>query len=215
MKIKKIFIIGLFVLLVAGCTNIQDLSYDNIINHFAEKEKSPNTFKKGYQYYVPTGLFLEDSGLNYSVFSSDGVNYYLYVDIISYINKNDLSREKDDNSIYSKSIKNGKKKGYVQIKLYKNNQYLIEIMYNYAKIEVMVEENLINKVLINSVSILNSIKYNDVIIERVLNDDELSYTEEKFELFKDKVNNNDILEYEENVNDMPLDEEIKDTDFIN
>ena len=213
MKIKKIFLILLMLIVISGCTNVNDLTYDNIINTLSLKAKNPNEFRKGYQYYVPKGLLIEESGTNYAILSSNGINYYLYVDLVSYFNKNRLSYENSDNLVYSEHIKYQNKTGYVEIKLLENNKYLIEIMYNYAKIEVMVEENLINNALLNSISILNSIRYNDSTIERMLNDDELSYTEENYELFDDDKSNSNILN--STVEEVEDEEEVKDTDFIN
>ena len=213
---KKILLIGIILLLVCGCTNIKEMSYDDITNLVRTKEKNPNVFKKGYQYYIPKGLSLNTNGTNYAILSSIDTNYYLYVDLVSYMNQSNIDYKVNENALYSKKINYNNKLGYIEIKLWENNKYLIEIMYNYAKIEVMVEENLINKVLINSINILNSIKYNDLIIERLLNDDELSYTEEVFELFDDDVKSENNLEYkDETIIEDEQKDEIKDTDFIN
>jgi len=214
MKIKKILLILVMILCLVGCTNVKDLTYNDIINTLSLKAKNANTYKQGYQYYVPKGLMIEDAGSNYTILTSSDITYYLYVDLVSYINNKDISYEINNNLVYSEKINYQDKSGYVEIKLWENNQYLIEIMYNYAKIEVMVEENLINKALINSISILNSVKYNDSVIERLLNDNELNYTEEVFELFENDKVNSDILEYEKDKN-TEIEEEVKDTDFIN
>lgn len=215
MKIKKMLLILVVLLCFCGCTNIKKLTYDDIVNTLSLKSKNANNFKQGYQYYVPKGLMIEDAGSNYTILSSSDVNYYLYVDLVSYINKKDLNYGLNKNALYSKKINYQDKTGYVEIKLLENNKYLIEIMYNYAKIEVMVEENLINKTLINSISILNSIRYNDSVIERLLSDNELDYTEEVFELFENDKINSDILEYEKENENIEDEEVIKDTDFIN
>ena len=213
MKIKKIFLSILLLILLCGCTNINNLTYDDIINTLSLKAKSPNEYKKGFQFYVPKGLLVEKSGTNYTILSSNGINYYLYVDLVSYHNKNKDEYERQENYVYSEKIKYENKTGYAEIKLLENNKYLIEIMYNYAKIEVMVEENLIKNALVNSISILNSVRYNDSAIERMLNDDELSYTEENYELFdEDKSNSNILNSTQEDVEEK---EEIKDTDYVN
>ena len=215
MKIIKTFLIIVMLLCLVGCTNVKELSYDDIINTLSLKEKNANTYKQGYQYYIPKGLLVDDAGSNYAIITSSDATYYLYVDLVNYINKKTVAYEANNNYVYSKKINYQDKSGYVEIKLWENNQYLIEIMYNYAKIEVMVEENLINKVLINSISILNSIKYNDLAIERLLNDDELDYTEEIFEIFENNNVNSDVLEYENESENNETEEELKDTDFIN
>lgn len=213
MKMKKILLIIVALFILSGCTNINNLTYDDIINTLSLKAKNANEFKKGYQYYIPKGLLVEDSGTNYTILTSNGVTYYLYVDLVSYYNKNDITYERNENLLYSENIKYENKTGYAEIKLLENNKYLIEIMYNYAKIEVMVEENLIKNALVNSISILNSVRYNDSVVERMLNDDELSYTEENYELFDEEKSNSNILNYTEDESEEK--EEIKDTDFIN
>jgi len=214
MNIKKILLILLLILGLSGCVNLKNLDYDDIVNGISSKPKNANTFKSGYQFYVPRGLHVESSGTNYTILSGNDVNYYLYVDLVSYNESKDFVFEHSTNSLYSKYIKFEDKKGYVEINLWENNQYLIEIMYNYAKIEVMVEESLTNKALANAVNILNSVKYNDLIIENLLADDNLTYTEEIFDLFEEAKDNSNILDYE-NSNEEVDDEEIVDTDFIN
>ena len=215
MKLKKVFLIIVVLLCLSGCVNIKELKYDDIINMFSNKEKTANVYNKGYQYYLPKGLSRIQSGSNYSIIGSENITYYLYSDLVSYINKNEITYEINNSLVYSKKIINGKKTGYVEIKLWENNQYLIEIMYNYAKIEVMVEEKLIKEALINSINILNSMKYNDDVINSLLNDDKLNYTEESFELFENDKNNSNILDYVDSDDDSEQQDEIKDTDFIN
>ena len=85
---------------------------------------------------------------------------------------------------YSKKIDYDNKNGYVNIILQKNNKYLIEIMYNYAKIEVMVDYDDINLALLNSVSILRDLEYNDMIIESLVSNKSKNFTEETYNIFK-------------------------------
>ena len=91
-------------------------------------------------------------------------------------------------------------------------------MYNYAKIEVMVDKDMMNKVLINSINILKSIQYNDAIIDELLESDSLDYTEEVFDMFKDALDNSNTLEHE---NDNIINEDkteimdTNDTDYLN
>ena len=92
---------------------------------------------------------------------------------------------------------------------------MIEIIYNYAKIEVMVDKDMIKNALANSISILNSIKYNDEVIEQLLNDDNLDYTEEVFDMFKDYHDNSDILDRDTNDETIVEQDEPKDLDYIN
>lgn len=213
MKIKRIFLVLVIALCLSGCVNIEKLSYEQIVNNLSLKSKKANTFKRGHQFYVPKGLHLKDSGDNYAILTSPTTNYYMYIDLVSYNAKKNLKYEPKENLVYSTSINYQDKKGYVEIKLCENNQYLIEIVYNYAKIEVMVDESLVKKTLANSISILNSIEYNDLIIEQLLSDDNLDYTEEVFDLFENTKDDSNILDYDEEK--VETEEELEDTDDIN
>ena len=215
MKLRKILLILIIAFSLAGCVNLDNLSYSDILNNLSLKPKNANVFKKGHQFYLPKGMHIKDSGENYAIISSSDVNYYLYIDLVSYNNKSNFTYEKNNNVFYEVSLNNNGKKGYAQINLWENNQYLIEIVYNYAKIEVMVDENLIKKALANSVSILNSIKYDDLVIKDILADDNLDYTEEIFDLFEDTKDNSNILDFDDTIVEEIEKEEIKDTDYIN
>ena len=215
MKVKKIIIILLMLIFITGCTNINDLSYDDILNTISSDVKGANTYRRGFSFYKPDGLAIQNAGLNYIIFSSNNVNYYMYLDFINYREGTEITPKISNNSLYNKKINNNGFLGYIDIKLWQNNQYLIEIMYNYAKIEVMVDKDLINDVLINSINILKSIRYNDTIIDIILKSDSLDYTEEVFDIFKDVSSNSNTLQFETDNVDENVEEEIKDTDYIN
>ena len=67
-------------------------------------------------------------------------------------------------------------------------------MYNYAKIEVMVDKDMINETIANSLIILSSIKYNDDIINNLMGKNILNYREETFTIFDKEKNDSDFLE---------------------
>ena len=123
--------------------------------------------------------------------------YYLYIDIISYLNKKESPYVINEKSLYSDSISHQNKSGYIEINEQKE-KYLVEIMYNYAKIEVMVDEKDLKKSVSNAIIILSSIKYNDGILENLTKENVLSYSEENVDIFstngKEKSN---FLEYVE------------------
>ncbi len=215
MKAKKILFIILSCFILVGCTNLKDVSYDEIMNNLTIAPKRANVHRQGYQFFIPQGMQVEKAGLSYAILSSNNVDYYLYIDLISY-NAKDTSfvYEINKNALYSTTLNYQDKKGYVEIKLQENNQYLIEIMYNYAKIEVMVDENKVKEALSNSATILNSIRYDDLIIKNLLTDDNLDYTEEKFNMFDDIKENNNVLDYGESTNQTEDNEKVKDTDYV-
>jgi hypothetical protein len=71
-------------------------------------------------------------------------------------------------------------------------------MYNYAKIEVMIntKEDII-KTLIESVNILNSIKYNDIVIKDLIGEEKLKFNDEEYDIFKTKSEDSEYLKYDD------------------
>jgi len=211
MKIK-LFLIILVIFCSTGCVNLQTLSYDDALNTLTYPKKSPNTHRVGYQYYLPQGLAIEKAEDSYSIITSNDITYYLYVDLISYINNTNITYNVDNSKEYSKKINYNDKFGYIEVNLVKNDKYLIEIMYNYAKIEVMVENRLVNKAIINAISILNSVEYDDLVINNLISEDLLNYNEEVFDLFNKEDVLNDNLD---NIEDDSVNDQLTDTDFLN
>ena len=197
---KKIIFLGLLTLILTGCTvvRIDTTSIDNIINVILSKENTLyNRVGRGYKYYVPRGVtYIDSSGTNDKLYSN-GVYYYLYLDEISYFYKKTNNYKVDNSKYYSKKIKNGDKKGYLEITK-KNDLYLIEFVYNYAKIEALVPKEDINDTVLNCSYILSTIKYSSNIIKLSLEDDFLKNKEEEYDVFSSKRNNDDnFLRYEE------------------
>ena len=210
---KVLLIIGL-IFLITGCTNINELTYDEIIQNFGTESSRTNTYRTGYKYYLPRWMQVNDSTL-FNEILDDGKNtYYLYVDVVSYINQVKYDYEINSDSIYSSGITNGDYFGYVEINLHENDKYLVEIMYNYAKIEVIVDEKYINKALLSAISILKSIEYNDSIITNLLEEDVLNFAEEEFNIFENTNNDDNYVEFSDDSYESN-EQEIPDTDLIN
>lgn len=197
---KKIILIVLCLFLFTGCTvvRIDTASIDNIINVLLSKNnKLYNRVGKGYKYYVPRGMsYIDTTELNDKLYS-DGYYYYLYIDVISYYNKIDFTYEENPSAYYSRYINFNDKEGYLEINKI-NDRYLIEFMYNYAKIEAMVYEDDINSVVLNSIYILSTIKFNNNVIKLMLNDEYFINKEEKYDIFTSRVENTDNLQYDIN-----------------
>lgn len=195
---KKIFFIVLCLILFTGCTivRIDTESIDNIIDVVLSKDnKLYNRVGKGYKYYVPRGMnYIDNTELNDKLYSN-GYYYYLYIDVISYYNKIDLNYKENKNAYYSRYININDKIGYLEINKV-NDRYLIEYMYNYAKIEALVYEDDINDVVLNSTYILSTIKFNKNVIKLMLNDEYFVNKEERYDIFTSKIDTTDNLEYE-------------------
>ncbi len=211
---KKIILIISLIFLLTGCSNINDLTYEEIIQNFGTISSRTNVYRTGYKYYLPRGMQINDSTL-YNEILEDGRNtYYLYVDVVSYLNKVQYEYEINSDIVYSSSISNGDKFGYVEINLTENDKYLVEIMYNYAKIEVIVGESDINKAMLSAISILKSIVYNDSVIANLLEDDVLNYAEEEFDIFDNISSDDNYIKYGTDDYE-PTEDEIPDSDLLN
>ena len=152
---------------------------------------------RGYKYYVPRGVtYIDSSGSNDKLYSN-GVYYYLYLDEISYYYKKSVNYKVDNSKYYSKKINNKGNLGYLEITK-QDNLYLVEFVYNYARIEALVPERDINDTVLNCSYILSTIKYNSNIVKLSLEDDFLKNKEEEYNVFSSKNNDdNSFLRYEE------------------
>lgn len=214
---KKLLSLLLIIICLTGCTNIKKASVDSIINETIQsKAKLSNQYRTGFKYYLPANLESIKSERANEVLTNGKDKYYLYVDLISYLDNAGFIHVKNENAYYSKAINYNNKEGYVEIYVNKD-KYLIEIMYNYAKIEVIVDNNDLNEAVANSLIVLSSIDYNPHIIRNLLGDDILNYSEEKFSIFDDNNKDSNFLEYVQeydNYNDTKSNE-IPDYDLIN
>ena len=202
---KKICILLLSIFLLFGCksTNINKLTLQEIIDtSIKEDVKNYNVNSKGYRYYLPNEFsIVKDEDYIQELLSKNN-KYYLNVDIVSYYYKNTVSEERNIDDYEFFEFENNGKKGYLRIT--KNNDYFfVTLCYNYAIIEVEVEQDELRYAVSRSIVILNSIKYNDLVIEKYINDSDLdsSETEYKIPEPKNKNESRNILEYIEEYED--------------
>ena len=103
---KKMTILLLLVL-TAGCSAVRiDISsIDNTLNVVLSKNNNLyNRIGKGYKYYIPRGVtYMDTDDLNDKLYSN-GINYYLYIDVISYYNRVKTNYKENKNAYYSKKI---------------------------------------------------------------------------------------------------------------
>lgn len=201
---KKIGFLILMILLT-GCTivRIDTSSVDTIVDVILSKNNDLyNRVGRGYKYYVPRGVTYIDTNETNDKLYSKGNYYYLYVDTISYYQKIELEYDKIDEAYYYRKLskKEGfKYDGYLKI-TEKENLYLIEFLYNYAKIETIVPKKDINDAVLNSAYILSTIQFNDEVIELMIDKEELENREEKYEVFKNKKDEEDSeLQFSEQI----------------
>ena len=193
----------LSIILFTGCTvvRIDTTNIDNIISIVLSKKNTLyNRVGKGYKYYVPRGVtYIDTTELNDKLYSN-GNYYYLYIDAVSYYHKLKVNYKENKDAYYSKKIDVSGKEGYLEIQKQKNDKYVIEFVYNYAKIEAMVDKEDINEVVLNASYILSTVKFNNKVIKLMLNETYFTNKEEKYDIFADKdnnVSNSHVVEYEE------------------
>ena len=209
---KKLFLLGAILLILTGCSSVESSSIDSIINQTVNSRvNTTNVNRKGYRYYLPRGLVIKSSQDYNEIISDQKYLFYLYVDIVSYNSEIGFQYTVNQDAYYSASLLNQEKNGYIEINNYENDQYLIEIMYNYAKIEVVAYENDINRVVAYAMSILSSITYNDSVIENYLGDDVFLSSEEAYDIFE-VVGSGNYLEFTDDVEET---DEVLDPDYIN
>lgn len=193
---KKVLILCALLILCIGCTRIDNVSdYKVIIDNIISKNNiNTNTASMGYKYYLPMGVKkVYDKDYNQK-FKYEDINMYLYVDAVSYYYHNSLNFKDETDNIFYYKINNGDKTGYVVINQ-NEDDYFLKIIYNYAKIESHVSKEKLNEVIANSMIILNSIDYNDNLIEKILEDEYYSSTAEEYKIRKPDNTTSKFSEY--------------------
>lgn len=196
---KRKIITLMLIFLVTGCTvvRIDTKSIDNTINVILSKDNNLyNTVGKGYKYYKPRGVTYIDTNEYNEKLYSNGNYYYLYIDINSYYYKKEFSYKENKEAYYSRLIDVNNKLGYLEINKYKG-KYLVEFMYNYAKIETLVDKEDINDVVLNASYILSTIKFNSNIIKIMLNNGEFLNKEERYDIFTPKDETTELYDFGE------------------
>lgn len=205
---KKVGLMLLACLVLSGCTavRIDTKDINNMVSVILSKDnKLYNHVGKGYKYYVPRGVtYIDTNEFNEKLYSN-GNYYYLYVDAVSYYYKKDLDYKVNEDAYYSKKFDVDGKTAYLEItKSEKNNKYFIEFMYNYARIETLVDKEDINDAVMNASYILSTVKFNPNVIKLMLNEDYFTNKEENYDEFtseKSDVETDNFLQYSDQDNE--------------
>ena len=191
---KKTIIIIMLAIVLTGCSvvRIDTSNIDNTLNVILTKNnKLFNQIGQGYKYYLPGGVSYIDSDDLNDVLYSNGTYYYLYVDAINYYYQTKIDYKENKEAYYSRLItpKDGfKYYGYLEIN--KNDDlYYLDFVYNYAKIEAVVNERDLKDTVLNASYILSTIKYNHNIVELMLNDDYFTNKTGKYNNYVTKEDN--------------------------
>ena len=205
----KVIILIVSIFFISGCVNVRKNSIEDITSYIINStHRLHNTYNNGYKYYLPRNLEVSYKDDMNEIIKSRYYDYYLYVDLVSYYNKSDIEYKKDESLYYSSVIKTNK--GIINVTKM-NEEYLIHIEYNYAKIEVKVKKHNINDGISNALIILSSLEYNDEVIRAMMNDGVLSINERNVDVFKKTdVDKSNFLNVDEE-----YEEDEVDTDYIN
>ena len=212
---KKIVLIILLLLSLTGCVNITNSDIKTIINEAQNSDlELVNKYRTGFKYYLPTNMNVVKTSKANEVVSDGEYDYYLYVDLISFYNNVKFNYKTNDTSYLSLNISNNEKDGYLEINK-RNDKYLIEIMYNYAKIEVIVEEEYIKNAISNSIVILSTIDFNSDIISSMLDEDILNFSEEELNIFETNIEEGKFLDIVEEFDTYEGEDVVPDYDLVN
>ena len=214
---KKLILFSLFAcILLTGCTTMDKMSMQEIIDKCTDRNAIVyNKYRRGYKYNIPRGLTVIDSTEYNEIIRDDKYTYYLYVDAVSHYNKVIEKYEVTDKAYVSMPISFEDKYGYLEINELDDGKYFIEIMYNYAKIEVIVREFDVKVAVSNSLSILSSIDFNNDVLKTLLDEEVSQFTEFEIDIFETVTSTDSQYLGTVEEKDDEDSEEIHDSDYIN
>jgi len=178
------------------------------------KVKGTNNSFKGYKFFIPRGFVIQSKKDNNYVLLANKEKYYLYIDIVSYFHKEKNTIEFDNSLYFSKEISYNDIDGYVIVKEMNDDLYYIEVSYNYSKIEANVEIQNLEYAIKNSLRILASVEYNDIILDTMIGEKTLDYEEEVYNFFESKREEGNFLDYIEEYDTYDKEKKIKDEDIL-
>lgn len=209
---KKFIVLIMALILFTGCDKIDgnDSHHVDYVVSCLGNKSYVNSVAVGYKYYLPKGVKLVNDFDYNQKFLFDDVNLYMFVDVNSYYYKTDMEIKHDNDDYYFQRISYAGKSGYLKIRK-DGDKYFTRLLYNYAKMEFYSDKEDINKLLTISAIILNSIRYNRVVIENILDDSLGTSREVTYEIEKPMDAKNSFSQYlEEYVTEEDEKEELPD-----
>lgn len=210
---RKKLIILILPFILSGCMMIQDSdrNYDTLISNIISSNSTlTNTQMLGYKYYLPVGVRQVKKDDFNEELSIKGTRAYLYVDLISYYyQKQDNYEIPLEGNYYSQKFEYQDKKGSISLNKEANDEIYLEIIYNYAKIELYTKEDNLTDMVLKSMVILSSMEYNDIAIENLMNSSYFASKEEIYNIENPEGSESTFLEsleenaQEENIEPLP------------
>lgn len=214
---KKLFVLLALLILFTGC-EIKDITNDDIDQIIEDTisldAQRANKSFEGYKYYIPRGFSLKDKKGNNHILLSNGDTYYLYIDIVSYFHKIPMEITKDNELYFFRKISYNNIDGYIKVGTPEDDTYYIEVCFNYSKIEAYVKKENLERGIRDSLRILSSVTYNDIILDTLIGDKTIDYQEEVYDTYKSKRENGNFLDYIEEYDEYEKEEKPKDEDII-
>ena len=208
---KVLFLLITLLVLLTGCEvyDIEAKDVNKVIDEALKSENGATEFYNGFKFYLPKGMKVVDKADdNLKILFNDDF-YYLFVDIVSYYHKVKVDYKEDSSLYLSKKLGDN---GYIELIDNKDDTYRLTIEYDYSKIEANVSKQNLHRGIYNSLMILGSIKYNDLIIESVMGENALNYEEEEFNIFESQREEGSYLDY---IEEYDIEEEKeKDEDYL-
>lgn len=213
---KRIVLLLSLILVTSACTNLNNLDYKDNINEVIKSNSNNKLYNhvgNGYKYYLPKYMSVKNMiNFNEKINSND-YTYYLYLDVVSFNSKKQDKINKKCDINYE--FKQNNNEGFLCVNNV-NNEYLVEIVYNYAKIEVKVAKSDLNEAINNGIIILSTIKYDSDLISKMIGESKLDGSEETLNIFKDTKSKDDFLDVvEEYDNYDDSQNKVPDYDVIN
>lgn len=195
---KKTILLLMMIVLLTGCTvkSFDDIGYKNVATDIIDLNvKYYNTIGNGYKYFKPKGVVRTYSKNYNDVLKRENINYYLYVDVVSYYYKEKQSYKKDNSVFYYDNLSKNGKQGYITVKKTDNKNMLVTLYYNYSKIQSSVTKDDLKQVILDMSYIVSSMNFNDSLLKKMYEKGELSSKDEVFKLFDNKNKEGNFLEY--------------------
>lgn len=195
---KKTILLLMMIVLLTGCTvkSLDNIGYKSVATDIIDLNvKYYNTIGNGYKYFKPKGVVRTYSKNYNDVLKRENINYYLYVDVVSYYYKEKQSYKKDNSVFYYDNLSKNGKQGYITVKKTDNKNMLVTLYYNYSKIQSSVTKDDLKQVILDMSYIVSSMNFNDSLLKKMYEKGELSSKDEVFKLFDNKNKEGNFLEY--------------------
>ena len=195
---KKRILLLCCVLLLTGCSivRLNDSNIENIVEIIIQTDsRLYNEHIDGYRFYLPRGFrLINRDGFNTLLLDRHNNRFFMYVDVVSYYHEVVKEFDVNEEAYFSRAFITDDGFGYLEINEI-DDKFFIEAMFNYTKIEVFVHKDHLTEAVTGIFTILNSVRFNRVILESIIGDNVLDYSEEAFDIFETRRRGSNIEDF--------------------